>query len=122
MRGRRGATLALVVGLYMALVAMLLGAVTVAVAGHAAASREYLRSQARWLAEAGIEEFRAGAAPHAARPLGAGRYGWSVAADGRGQVVTATGEAASGSGLVIRCRLLVRVSPTGVIQAWEERS
>jgi hypothetical protein len=116
MSSRRGTTLALVLALYLALGSILLGAVTLAGASRAAAERDYRRSQALALAEAGIAEAQARQAPHGARPLGAGTYSWS-ATDGR---ITARGEVPSTSGATVTRTVTAVLTPGGRITSWEE--
>ena len=70
---RRGGAPALVLCLFLALGSVLLGATTLAAASNSAAERDYRRSQALALAEAGIAEARAGVAQHGERPLGIDR-------------------------------------------------
>lgn len=98
MRGRRGGTLALVLCLFLALGSVLLGAVTLAAASNAAAEREYRRSQALALADAGIAEAEAGLPAHGERSLGAGSYSWSSRMEGGELRVTAHGTMTSATG------------------------
>ncbi|MFN3648270.1 MAG: hypothetical protein ACK47B_01715 [Armatimonadota bacterium] len=125
LHGRRGGTLALVLALYLALGAVLLGAVSLAAASAGAAERDYRRSQALALAEAGLAEAIAGAEPHQSRPLGLGRYAWSVQPQDPGRLVTARGEVESVSGAVVTRTvraLLARSGPGWKIVSWEEGS
>ncbi len=112
---RRGGTLALVLCLYLALGSILLGAVTVAVAAQGAAEREYRRSQALALAEAGIAEARSGRLGHGWKALGSGRYTWSR----NGAIVTARGEVIGAAGPITRT-VRVKLGPGGSVSAWEE--
>jgi hypothetical protein len=122
-RCRRGSTLALVLCLYLALGAILGGAVTMAATASHAGERDYRRSQALALAEAGVAEARADAEPHGARPLGEGDYAWSAAPSGDGRLVTAHGSVRSTSGARVTrtVRVLLRRSSGGwSVEAWEE--
>jgi len=119
----RGSTLSLVLCLYLALGSVLLGAVTMAATATRAGERDYRRSQALALAEAGVAEARAGLQPHASQPLGEGTYSWSVSASGSDRLIVARGEVLSpGSGPVTRT-IRVRASAPGAgwkVKAWEE--
>ena len=120
---RRGSTLTLVLCLYLAMGAILLGALTVATAARAAAERDLRRSQALALAEAGVAEAQADTAPHEARPLGEGTYRWNARADGSVRLVTAQGSVVSTSGAVITRTVRARLAPAGSgwkVQTWEE--
>ncbi len=120
---RRGGTLALVLRLYLALGSVLLGALTMAATANSAAEREYRRSQALTLAEAGIAEAAAGVSPHGSRSLGAGTYSWSASRSRGGMLVAARGEVRSVSGATVtrtvRARL-VRAGGRWRVRAWEE--
>ena len=122
-RFRRGSTLALVACLFLALSAVLLGAATVCTASAHAADREYRRSEALALAEAGVAEARAGEAPHPLHALGSGSYAWSVAESGKDRLVTASGTVSSPSGVPVTRTVRARLAPAGgkgQILAWEE--
>lgn len=121
--GRRGGTIALVLCLYLALGSILLGAVTLAAAANAAAEREYRRSQAHALAEAGVTEALAGGAPHGDRPLGSGSYAWSREPGTRDPLIVARGRVESASGAPVTREIRARLSAEGRgsrIVAWEE--
>jgi hypothetical protein len=120
---RRGGAPALILALFLALGSVLLGAVTVAAASNAAAEREYRRSQALALAEAGIAEARAGLPSHGPKDLGAGKYGWTADGPGGERLITARGEVASVSGAIVTRTVRARLkrARTGwTIRAWEE--
>ena len=120
---RRGGALILVLCLYLALASVLLAAVTLAATANAAAERDYCRSRALALAEAGITEARAGVAPHGERPLGQGTYSWSASAVGGGRRVLARGEVVSASGARVGRTVHVLLARSGSgwsIRAWEE--
>lgn len=121
---RRGSTLALVLCLYLALGAILGGAVTMAATASQAGERDYRRSQALALAEAGVAEARANAAPHGTRPLGGGTYSWSDDATRPGErLIVARGSARSASGAEVTRTVRARLRKAGAnwsIQAWEE--
>ena len=120
---RRGATLALVLCLFLAMGTVLLGALGMAASAASAAEREYRRSQALALAEAGIAEATAGAPPQGARPLGDGIYSWSSAPSGNGLRVTARGQVTSAAGAPVTRTvraLLTRSGDAWKVQAWEE--
>lgn len=122
-RRRRGGAPVLVLALYLALGSILVGAVTLAATANAAAERDYRRSQARCLAEAGIAEAIAGLAPHGERRLGAGFYAWSEAPAAGGRLVTARGEVIGAGGIrvtrTIRA-LLARSGARWQVRTWEE--
>jgi len=123
MRCRRGSTLALVLCLYLALGAILGGAITMAATASQAGERDYRRLQALALAEAGVAEARADASPHGNRALGEGTYAWSAAPSASGRLVTAHGSVRSTSGTEITrtVRALLRKTSSGwSVQAWEE--
>lgn len=113
MRRRRGGTLALVLCLFLALGSVLLGAVALAAASNAAAERDYRRSQALALAEAGVAEAEAGLPSHNDRPLGVGSYGWSSQNSGGELRVTGWGSVTSASGAAITRRVRVALVRTG---------
>lgn len=118
-RRRRGGTLALVLCLFLALGAVLMGAVGLAASSSNAAEREYRRSQALALAEAGVAEARSGGKPHADKPLGEGTYAWSAQPSQGGRLIIARGEVTSASGA--RVTRTVRALLAGNrIRAWEE--
>ncbi|MGV3724687.1 MAG: hypothetical protein ACO1SX_27635 [Actinomycetota bacterium] len=120
---RRGSTLSLVLCLYLALGSVLLGAVTMAATAGKAGERDYRRSQALALAEAGLAEARAGAAPHAARPLGDGSYSWSATQSGGDRIITARGEVVSPTSGAVTRPIRVRATGSGAawkVKAWEE--
>lgn len=120
---RRGSTLALVLCLYLALGAILGGAITMAATASHTGERDYRRSQALALAEAGVAEARANSAPHGDRLLGEGSYSWSAASSSEGRLVVAKGAVHSVSGATVTrtVRALLRKSGSGwSIQAWEE--
>lgn len=122
-RNRRGGTLALVLCLYLALGAILGGAVTMAATASHAGERDYRRSQALALAEAGIAEARVNAAPHGERPLGEGTYSWSATDASGDRLVTARGVVTAASGATISRTVRARLRKAGSgwsIQAWEE--
>jgi hypothetical protein len=120
---RRGGTLALVLCLFLALGAVLLGVLTMAAAATGASEREYRRSQALALAEAGVAEALAGRPPHGEQPLGPGSYSWSAEGGEESRRVTARGRVASVSGAsvtrTVRARL-ARRSDRWQVRAWEE--
>ncbi|MBM3457342.1 MAG: hypothetical protein FJX77_02235 [Armatimonadetes bacterium] len=122
MKGRRGAATALVLALYLFLVALLGGAVTVAAASAAAAEREYRRSQALALAEAGVEEARWLLRPHDLVPLGSGRYAWAVRQEGESREIEARGEVQGASGARVTRSVRVRLGPgkPARILSWRE--
>lgn len=74
---RRGTAPILVLCLYLVLASMLLGAVTVAASTRSAVERDYRRSQALALAEAGLAEALMREPAHGERPLGQGTYSWT---------------------------------------------
>jgi hypothetical protein len=117
---RRGAaTLALVLCLFLALGAIMLGAVTVATSAGAASEREYRRTQAQALAEAAVAEAQSGGKPHAAMPLADGTYSWSAQPAPGGRLITARGEVESVNGA--RITRTVRAVLSGRrVKAWEE--
>ncbi len=120
---RRGSTLAVVLALYLALGSLLTAAAGVALASLSAASREYRRSQALALAEAAIEEARAGLAPHNWRALGVGRYLWSAEDRPAGRVVRAVGEAPQVGGAPVRRTVTAVLQRRGAawrIVSWED--
>lgn len=120
---RRGSTLALVLCLYLGLGAILGGAVTMAASASQAGERDYRRSQALALAEAGVAEARVDAAAHGKRPLGEGSYAWSDSTSSEGRLVVARGEVTSVSGATVTrtVRALLHRSGRGwSIQSWEE--
>ena len=120
---RRGSTLALVLCLYLSLGAILGGAVTMAATASHTGERDYRRSQALALAEAGVAEARANSAAHGDRPLGEGTYSWSATPRSEGRLVVAKGAVRSVSGATVTrtVRALLRKSGSGwSIQAWEE--
>lgn len=122
-RHRRGSTLALVLCLYLALGSVLMGAVTMATTAHRAGERDYCRSQALALAEAGVAEARAGALPHGPKPLGAGTYSWTITPPSDERLIVARGEVISASGATITRTVRVRASGSGrnwKVKAWEE--
>ena len=122
MKRRRGGTLALVLCLYLALGTVLLGALTMAATASSAAEREYRRSQALALAEAGVAAARAGGPGHGRRPLGEGVYSWSAARAG-GMQITARGEVTAASGTVVTRTVRARLVRSGNgwrVRAWEE--
>lgn len=122
-RCRRGSTLALVLCLYLALGAILGGAVTMAATAGRAGERDYRRSQALALAEAGVAEARADASPHSDRPLGQGTYAWSVSPGNGGRLVISHGAVPSVSGTSVTRTVRARLRKTSggwAIQAWEE--
>ena len=98
---RRGSTLALVLCLYLSLGAILGGAVTMAATASHTGERDYRRSQALALAEAGVAEARANSAPHGDRPLGEGAYSWSATPSSAGRLVVAKGAVRSVSGATV---------------------
>jgi hypothetical protein len=119
-RKRRGAaTLALVLGLFLALGAIMLGAVTVASMAGASSEREYRRTQAQALAEAAIAEAQTGVKPHAALTLAEGTYSWSEQWTPGGRLITARGEVESVSGARIT-RTIHAVLSGRKVKAWEE--
>lgn len=119
-RSRRGASaFALVFCLFLALGAILMGAVTVAATSNAAAEREYRRSQAQALAEAGVAEARSGGKPHGPVSLGEGAYSWSEQRTSGGRLVVARGEVESASGARIT-RTIRALLSGGKVKAWEE--
>lgn len=119
-RHHRGAsTFALVFCLFLALGAILLGAVTVAATGNAAAEREYRRSQAQALAEAGVAEAQNGGKPHGSLPLGDGTYSWSEQSAPGGRLVTARGQVQSVSGATVT-RTVRALLAGRKVKAWEE--
>lgn len=128
-RSRRGGTPALVLCLFLALGSVLLAAATFAAAANAAAERDYCRSQALALAEAGIAEARVGAEPHGPRPLGRGVYSWSeppASGDsGSGdRTIVARGEVVSASGARVTRTVRATLQPTPPVARiirWEER-
>jgi hypothetical protein len=123
LKKRRGSTLALVLCLYLALGAILGGAVTMAATASHAGERDYRRSQALALAEAGIAEARVNAAPHGERSLGEGTYSWSATAAKGDRLVTARGAVTAASGATVTRTVRARLQKAGngwSIQAWEE--
>lgn len=123
MRRRRGGTLALVLCLFLALGSVLMGAVALAAAANAAAERDYRRSQALALAEAGIAEAEARLPPHGDRPLGAGSYGWSSLGSGGELQVTGWGTVTSAAGAAVTRKVrvaLVRAGGGWAVRAREE--
>jgi hypothetical protein len=122
-RSRRGSTLALVLCLYLALGAILGGAVTMAATASHAGERDYRRSQALALAEAGIAEARVNVAPHGERPLGDGTYSWSATTSSGERLITARGAVTAASGTRVTRTVRARLRKAGSgwsIQAWEE--
>ena len=125
-RKRRGSSLALVLGLYLALGTILLGAVSLAAATAAAAERDYCRSQALALAEAGISEACARSAGKTGRgggELGPGRYSWSCSPQGAALRVVARGEVTAASGATVTRTvraLLARSGRRWQVRTWEE--
>lgn len=119
MSTRRGGTLAMVLCLFLALGAVLLGAVTLAATSNGAAERDYRRSQAQALAEAAVSEARSGGKPHGPQPLGEGLYSWSASSNAGGRLITARGEVTSVNGA--RVTRTVRALLAGdQVRAWEE--
>lgn len=113
----------MVLCLYLALGSVLLAAVSLAAMSNSAAERDYRRSQALALAEAGVAEARAGGTPHDLQPLGAGRYAWSVQPASGGRRIVARGEILSAAGTRITRRVTVLLLPEGKwgrIATWEE--
>ena len=122
-RRRRGSTLAIVLCLYLALGSMLLGAVAIAATATSAGERDYRRSQALALAEAGVAEARAGAAAHGPRTLGGGSYTWSETTTPAGRRITARGEIRGANDTVISRRVTALLAPSGSgwsVRAWRE--
>jgi hypothetical protein len=113
----------LVLCLYLALGSVMLAAIGLSAGTNAAAERDYRRSQALGLAEAGVAEARSGAAPHGLRPLGEGGYSWSAGSSAGGRLVVAHGEVTSVSGArvtrTVRA-LLARSGRGWSVRAWEE--
>jgi hypothetical protein len=123
LRLRRGGTPALVLCLYLALGSILLGAVAVAAAANGAAEREYRRSQALALAEAGVAEAMVGEAPYGGQTLGTGQYSWSSIPTATGRLVTARGQTVSASGVTVTRTVRAVIAGSGAgakIRAWEE--
>lgn len=120
MKLRRGGTLALVLCLFLALGSVLMGAVALAAASNAAAERDYRRSQALALAEAGIAEAEAGLPPHTDRPLGVGSYGWSSQTSGGELRVTGWGSVTSASGAAVTRKVRVALVRAG--SGWSVRA
>jgi hypothetical protein len=97
--------------------------VALAAASNAAAERDYRRSQALALAEAGIAEAEAGLPPHADRPLGTGSYGWSSQQSGTELRVTGWGTVTSAAGAQVTRKVrvaLVRGGGGWSVRAREE--
>lgn len=120
---RRGAVPALVLCLFLALGSILAGAVALAATSSAAAERDYRRSQALALAEAGLTEARAGLPPHGGRPLGEGTYSWSAAFREGGRLIIARGEVTSASGARITRSIRALLARDGAgrkVRSWEE--
>ena len=120
---RRGGAPALVLCLYLALGSVLLAAVSLAAMSNAAAERDYRRSQAVALAEAGVAEARVGGKPHDLKTLGAGRYAWTAEPANGGQRIRARGEVLSAAGAVVTRSVTVLLLPDGKwgrIAVWEE--
>ena len=123
-RRRRGSTLAIVLCLYLALGSVLLGAVAIAATATSAGERDYRRSQALALAEAGVAEARAGAAAHGLQTLGDGSYAWDESITPTGRRVTARGEIRAANGALISRRvtvLFVRSGSGWSVRAWREQ-
>jgi hypothetical protein len=116
---RRGSTLAMVLGLFLALGSVLGAAVTLAAVSAGAAEREYRRSQALALAEAGVAEALAGGAPHGPRALGDGTYEWRADPAGGGRRVIAVGRVASGRGREVAREVRALVAGRRILE-WRE--
>ena len=94
---------------------VLLGAVALAAASNSAAERDYRRSQALALAEAGVAEARAGERPHGPRALGHGRYAWRREAG----LIIARGEVEAVNGAWVTRTVRARLAGSKIV-AWEE--
>lgn len=116
---RGGSSLAMVLCLFLALGSVLLGAVTLAATSNSAADRDYRRSQALALAEAGLVEARSGGKPHGPQPLGEGLYAWSSQPGNGGRLIIARGEVDSVQGVRVT-RTVRALLAGGRIRAWEE--
>jgi pantoate kinase len=118
---RRGTTLILVLCLWIGLGATLSGALAVAGATSAASEREYRRSQALALAEAAVEEARAGLGDHPWSALGSGEYALtSSSAPGVAHRVIARGRVISASGVVVSRTVYAALDQQGRVLTWKE--
>ena len=121
-RRRRGTAPILVLCLYLVLASLLMGAVTVAASTRSAVERDYRRSQALALAQAGVAEAIAREQPHGPRPLGPGTYSWSEPTGG-GRLVIARGSVLSPTLGEVTSTLKVHLTAAGDdwgIATWEE--